>query len=120
MEYFDTPVLLVVMDGAHHIFGALCSCPLKISEGFYGTGESFLYKFDKNEVETFKWTGENNFFIKGSKDSLAIGSGGGNFGLWLDEDLYHGRSHPCSTYSNPQLTSQEDFLCSGLEVWTFI
>lgn len=120
MEYYDTPVLLIVMDGAHHIFGALCSCPLKVSEGFYGTGESFLYRFNKNEVETYGWTGENNFFIKGSKDSLAIGSGGGNFGLWLDEDLYHGRSHPCTTYSNVQLSSQEDFLCSGLEAWTFI
>ena len=44
----------------------------------------------------------------------------GNFGLWLDEDLYHGRSHPCATYSNVQLSSQEDFLCSGLEAWTFV
>ncbi|KAL9963260.1 hypothetical protein ACROYT_G032443 [Oculina patagonica] len=120
MEYYDTPVLLVVMDDAHQIFGSLCSCPLKISEGFYGTGESFLYKFDKNDVKTFGWSGENNFFIKGSKDSLAIGSGGGNFGLWLDEDLYHGRSHPCSTYNNEQLSSREDFLCSGLEAWTFV
>ena len=33
------------------IFGSLCSCPLKISEGFYGTGESFLYKFDENDVK---------------------------------------------------------------------
>ncbi|XP_068706589.1 oxidation resistance protein 1-like isoform X1 [Montipora foliosa] len=120
MEFYDTPVLLVVTDDAHQIFGALCSCPLKISEGFYGTGESFLYKFENNAVEIYCWTGDNNFFIKGSKDSLAIGSGGGNFGLWLDEDLYHGSSHPCSTFSNTQLSSQEDFLCSGLEAWTFV
>ncbi|XP_029202730.2 nuclear receptor coactivator 7-like isoform X3 [Acropora millepora] len=120
MEVYDSPVLLVVTDDAHQIFGALCSCPLKVSEGFYGTGESFLYKFDSDTVKTYRWTGENNFFIKGSKDSLAIGSGGGNFGLWLDEDLYHGSSHPCSTFSSSQLSSQEDFLCSGLEAWTFV
>lgn len=120
MECYDTPVLLVVMDDAQHIFGSLCSCPLKVSEGFYGTGESFLYKFEKNSLKVFGWTGENNFFIKGSKDSLAIGSGGGNFGLWLDEDLYHGRSHPCTTYNNTQLSWKEDFLCSGLEAWTFV
>lgn len=44
----------------------------------------------------------------------------GNFGLWLDEDLYHGRSHPCTTYNNAQLSWKEDFLCSGLEAWTFV
>ena len=44
----------------------------------------------------------------------------GNFGLWLDEDLYHGSSHPCTTYNNVQLSSREDFLCSGLEAWTFV
>lgn len=120
MECYDTPVLLVVMDDAQHIFGSLCSCPFKVSEGFYGTGESFLYKFENNSLKIFAWTGENNFFIKGSKDSLAIGSGGGNFGLWLDGDLYHGRSHPCTTFNNAQLSWKEDFLCSGLEAWTFV
>ena len=27
------------------IFGSLTSCALKVSESFYGTGESFLYTF---------------------------------------------------------------------------
>ncbi|KAK2556344.1 Nuclear receptor coactivator 7 [Acropora cervicornis] len=52
--------------------------------------------------------------------SLTATQSSGNFGLWLDEDLYHGSSHPCSTFSSSQLSSQEDFLCSGLEAWTFV
>ena len=32
-------------------FGAMLSCQLKISEHYYGTGESFLFKFKPNETE---------------------------------------------------------------------
>uniref|UniRef100_UPI00398E7FEE nuclear receptor coactivator 7 isoform X2 n=1 Tax=Pristiophorus japonicus TaxID=55135 RepID=UPI00398E7FEE len=67
----------------------------------------------------FQWTGENSFFIKGSLDSLAIGGGSGHFGLWLDEDLNHGRSHPCKTFNNIVLSRYEDFKVQDLEVWTF-
>lgn len=43
----------------------------------------------------------------------------GKFGLWLDGDLYHGRSHRCSTFDNEVLSSSEDFLLKGLEAWSF-
>ncbi|XP_035659624.1 oxidation resistance protein 1-like isoform X2 [Branchiostoma floridae] len=114
----DSPVLLVVQDSENNVFGALTSSPVKISEHFYGTGESFLFTFFQ-DFKVYKWTGDNTFFIKGDKDCLAIGGGDGQFGLWLDEMLYHGRTHACTTFNNRLLTSQEDFTIKGLEAWGF-
>lgn len=43
----------------------------------------------------------------------------GEFGLWLDGDLYHGRSHSCKTFGNPMLSKKEDFFVQDIEIWTF-
>ena len=49
---------------------------LRVSERFYGTGESFLFSFDEsNEMQIFHWTGANDYVVKGSIDSIAFGSG---------------------------------------------
>lgn len=56
------------------VFGALTSCSLHVSELFYGTGESLLFKFNPN-FKVFHWTGENLYFIKGNPESLSIGAG---------------------------------------------
>ncbi|XP_054651486.1 oxidation resistance protein 1 isoform X2 [Dunckerocampus dactyliophorus] len=69
--------------------------------------------------ECFRWTGENSFFIKGDLDSFAIGGGSGHFGLWVDENLYLGRSSPCYTFNNCSLSETDDFRIMELEVWTF-
>ena len=122
-------------------FGALLSHSLKISDHFYGTGETFLFTFYPT-FECFPWTGENIFFIKGNIDSISIGAGEyvdsvdacmfylnltffiffprGNFGLWLDGDLYHGSSHPCKTFGNRTLSSEEDFVVKSIECWGFV
>ncbi|XP_014396903.1 PREDICTED: TLD domain-containing protein 2 isoform X2 [Myotis brandtii] len=67
--------------------------------------------------QVFKWTGSNSFFVKGDLDSLMMGSGSGQFGLWLDGDLYHGGSHPCATFNNEVLARQEQFCIKELEAW---
>ncbi|XP_051577647.1 oxidation resistance protein 1-like isoform X2 [Myxocyprinus asiaticus] len=118
MQAQDSPVLLVIKDSDGQIFGALASEPFKVSEGFYGTGETFLFTFYP-EFEAYKWTGDNLFFIKGDMDSLAFGGGSGEFGLWLDGDLYHGRSHSCKTFGNPMLSMKEDFYVQDIEIWSF-
>ncbi|XP_078711966.1 oxidation resistance protein 1-like isoform X4 [Lampetra fluviatilis] len=118
MVGLDSPMLLVIKDTDRQIFGALSSDPFKVSDHFYGTGETFLFTFNP-EYQCYKWTGDNLFFIKGDMDSLAIGGGSGQFGLWLDEDLYHGRSHFCKTFNNETLSKKEDFFIQEVEVWLF-
>ncbi|XP_036610853.1 oxidation resistance protein 1 isoform X2 [Trichosurus vulpecula] len=114
----DTPVLMVIKDSDGQVFGALASEPFKVSDGFYGTGETFVFTFSP-EFEVFKWTGDNMFFIKGDMDALAFGGGGGEFALWLDGDLYHGRSHSCKTFGNHTLSKKEDFFIQDIEIWAF-
>lgn len=48
-----------------------------------------------------------------------VSPGSGEFGLWLDGDLYHGRSHSCKTFGNPMLSKKEDFYVQDIEIWAF-
>ncbi|XP_026153676.1 nuclear receptor coactivator 7 isoform X2 [Mastacembelus armatus] len=114
----DSPVLIVIKDALDEIFGAFLSHPLRPSETFYGTGETFLFMLHPR-FKCFRWTGENSFFIKGDLDCFAIGGGSGHFGLWVDENLYMGRSSPCYTFNNCCLSETDDFRVMELEVWTF-
>ncbi|XP_071597118.1 nuclear receptor coactivator 7 isoform X4 [Heliangelus exortis] len=114
----DSPVLLVIKDMDNQIFGAYATHPFRFSDHYYGTGETFLYTFCPN-FKVFKWSGDNTYFINGDTSSLELGGGGGRFGLWLDADLYHGRSNCCSTFNNDILSKKEDFIIQDLEVWTF-
>ncbi|XP_073945943.1 TLD domain-containing protein mustard isoform X4 [Choristoneura fumiferana] len=147
MQRVDSPVLLVIQDTHNNVFGALTSCALHPSEHFYGTGESLLFSFQREELPApapapadhdstddkqdlsapvktkFKywgWTGDNMYFIRGSNDNISIGAGDGKFGLWLDGDLYLGRTQRCTTYGNEPLTTREDFIVKIMECWTFI
>ncbi|XP_061315972.1 nuclear receptor coactivator 7 isoform X4 [Pezoporus flaviventris] len=114
----DSPVLLVIKDMDNQIFGAYATQPFRFSDHYYGTGETFLYTFSPH-FKVFRWSGENTYFINGDTSSLELGGGGGRFGLWLDADLYHGRSNSCSTFNNDILSKKEDFIIQDIEVWTF-
>lgn len=114
----DCPVLMVIKDMDNQIFGAFSTHPFRLSEHYYGTGETFLYSFCP-EIKVYRWMGENSYFVKGNTDSLQIGGGGGHLGLWLDADLYHGTTSKCSTFNNLPLSSKQDFTIQNLEVWSF-
>ncbi|KAL6448832.1 hypothetical protein ACFW04_000528 [Cataglyphis niger] len=119
MAKIESPILLVIEDTEGNVFGALTSCALHVSDHFYGTGESLLFRFTP-KFQCFNWSGDNLYFIKGNNESLAIGAGDGKFGLWLDGDLYQGRTQSCSTYANDPLAPREDFVVKTLECWAFI
>uniref|UniRef100_A0AAQ5ZM34 Nuclear receptor coactivator 7-like n=1 Tax=Amphiprion ocellaris TaxID=80972 RepID=A0AAQ5ZM34_AMPOC len=114
----DSPVLLVIKDMDNQIFGAFSTHPFRVSEHCYGTGETFLYSFCP-EIKVYRWTGENSYFVKGNTDSLQMGGGGGQLGLWLDAELYRGTTTKCATFNNQPLSSQQDFNIHSVEVWTF-
>lgn len=114
----DSPVLLVLKDMDNQIFGAFSTHPFRVSEHYYGTGETFLYSFCP-EIKVYRWTGDNSYFVKGNIDSLQFGGGGGQLGLWLDAELYRGTTSNCATFNNQALSTQQDFNIHSVEVWTF-
>uniref|UniRef100_A0A8C6RNQ1 Oxidation resistance protein 1 n=1 Tax=Nannospalax galili TaxID=1026970 RepID=A0A8C6RNQ1_NANGA len=109
MTGLDTPVLMVIKDSDGQVFGALASEPFKVSDGFYGTGETFVFTFcPEFEVRN------------GEADNLVVFMYyRGEFALWLDGDLYHGRSHSCKTFGNRTLSKKEDFFIQDIEIWAF-
>lgn len=119
MLAYDCPVLIVIQSRVSDIFGAFLSSPLKMSDHFYGTGESFLFSFAP-EFKVFHWAGENSYFIKGNPNSFMIGSSEGHFGLWLDDDLFRGRTNSCQTFANDPLCAEKDFIVKSLEAWGFV
>ncbi|CAL1281488.1 unnamed protein product [Larinioides sclopetarius] len=119
MAKYDCPVLIVIVNRNDAIFGAYLSSTLRLSDHFYGTGESFLFTFHP-EFKIYQWSGENDYFIKGNVDSFFVGSSEGHFGLWLDDDLFRGRTNACQTFANEPLCPEEDFEVKSLEAWGFV
>ena len=113
-----SPVLILISDCGNATFGAFLSeTPSTFSEHFQGTGETFVFTL-RPEFKKFAWTGENNYFFRVTNESLIVGSGNGNFALWVDADFYKGRSQSCSTFDSLPLTT-EDFTVKVLECWAF-
>jgi len=111
--------LILVKDSHEAAFGGFASKEWKICSHYFGSGESFVFSFEKDELKKYDWTGKNNYFMLANEDAIAMG-GGGNFGIYLDCDLFGGTSGNCETYGSPMLSSQEEFQCASLEVWGLV
>lgn len=116
-----TPCIFIITDTNGHTFGALSSSiPAATKKKFIGNGESMLFTIRPN-IEVFPWTGMNDYFSLFHHDSISFGgsSRGGNPGLWMDNNLLHGRTTRCETFGNKVLSLEEDFQIYAVEMWSF-
>ncbi|CAI2163752.1 17307_t:CDS:2 [Funneliformis geosporum] len=121
------PLIVAVKDMNEQVFGAFVSESLKPRPSYYGTGECFLWKHIRPKekdtflpkINSYSWTGRNEYMILSEHDYLAIGGGDGRVGLWMDSDLERGSSARCDTFENEILSSTPEFECMGFEVWGF-
>ena len=119
VELIESPVLLVVQDATGDIFGAYLTCTPMITEEFIGTGESWLFFVTQDgQVKICQWSKENEYFFQGKRNCLIIGAEGGNFGIFIDGDMNHGRIDQCSTFVGWPKESK-DFKVSKLECFGF-
>ncbi|CAR29435.1 hypothetical protein ZYGR_0AD01170 [Zygosaccharomyces rouxii] len=135
--------VLVIKDSKQGIFGAYSNEPFHPTSDrrYYGNGECFLWKMEKvpnltigcdgktkTNIENgneHKWqfrgypfTGLNEFAIYCQSDFLSMGAGDGHYGLWCDDNLFHGVSNPSLTYGNDVLSREGNkFHITALEVW---
>ncbi|KAL0952980.1 hypothetical protein HGRIS_007192 [Hohenbuehelia grisea] len=118
--------LVVVKDAGDAVFGAWMGEGIRTSrgKGYFGSGESFLWRYVNDQLEVFKWTGKNDYVALCEPDYLSFGGGDGQYGLYLDDTLLDGSSARCPTFDNaplcspaPQKAGATPFECVGLEVW---
>lgn len=66
-------------------------------------------------IEVFPWSRENNYCMLSTERSVAMGGGGGEYGLYVGENFEAGVSGPCETFGNPQLSKGKHFEVLDLE-----
>lgn len=68
--------------------------------------------------KAFPYSGLNDFCMNCETGFLSVGSGGGHYGLWLDDSLEIGHSSRCETFGNEPLSDEgTKFGIIGVELW---
>lgn len=114
----EGPVMLVVLDYQGNVFGGFVSVTLEQKPNYFGTGETFLYKLEHQQmVLTAKMpTMDNLYFLHCSPDGIGFGSDP-HFGLFINSELDSGSSHTCKTFDNQPLSSKTEFGIKRIELW---
>jgi len=92
----------------------------KKKDSFFGNGECFVFTLHP-KVTQYKWKkGNKDYFMRSDQDFLVIGGGGEGVAIFLDSELWWGRSKQCSTFNNEPLNGESgSFECMILEAFTF-
>ena len=126
------------------VFGCFMASPWVIRNRYEFSGQSFLWRTRKprssastmspdeqveneEQIDIFKWSGENEMCQLFCHDKIAVGGGnsdnskGVGFGFIIGDQVYRGSSSECKTYGNPILTTDSEgggkFEVANLEVW---
>ncbi|XP_043980627.1 MTOR-associated protein MEAK7 [Gambusia affinis] len=119
------PTMLLLRDSRGHVFGGYASTAWELKPQFQGDSRCFLFSvFPTLRVYTATGYNEHFMYLNQHQQTMPNGLGMGGqhdyFGLWLDSDFGrgHSRARPkCTTYGNPQLSADEDFVLDAVEVW---
>jgi len=121
------------------IFGSFTSTPWRRERGFYGNGQSFLWKMRESramlrasldvrsneanvesDMKVFKWSGKDDLIQICNGDRIGMGGGGASstvgssgFGFVIEDDLLRGSSGHCETFDNPCLCPRSSD-CGGV------
>jgi hypothetical protein len=109
------PLLLVILTDDKTRIGVFLPSGLKIVKGFYGSGETFVFRFAPL-IEVFKWSQKNDLFCTASETEIVIGGGSGA-ALFINEAMLKGVSTTCETFDSVPLAAKETFGILDLECW---
>jgi hypothetical protein len=94
--------VLVLKTCAGNIMGAYLSESIRPFNRFYGTGETFVYSFCRENNGTkdhvfhrYAWTRHNHMIVYTDTKCIIVGSGGA---IRVEKDLLTCSSNPCSTF----------------------
>lgn len=113
------PSIVLIRDSNNNIFGAFATHSWEPCGRYFGSGECFVFRFNERELEVFPWGSASNEFFQFADDTRFAMGGGGRNALVIESNFLRGLTQPCATFSNPKLTTDEDFVVRDLEVWCF-
>lgn len=141
-----TLLLVETLDGS--VFGGFCSREWKPVGSYFGTGESFIFSFERRRysrkeekdndtdnhgdadadhgaVAVHRWTTRNNYFCFADNDKIAMGGGGEGFGFVIDADFRTCASSACETYGNAKSLDTANSTgtpsrIANVELWAFV
>ena len=124
----DSPhTVLVVRTTKGAVFGAYADSPWNIhqkqaSPEFFGTGLARLFSIQGDDAKVYKWTSANEYvqFLDVSSKMVALGGGGGSFGLCIEQDFQKGSTDKCATFDNEPLCSEPSFDIVDVECYGFM
>jgi len=119
-EKIQNSILIIKTDDGD-AFGVYASEDYKCNtQGFYGTGETFLFTFyNTDRIHTFPCSGVNDYYIYSDEKILSFGCSDNYFSLSLEKDFLCGYSKTTLTFKNAVLSQKDNFFISKLELWTF-
>lgn len=137
--------ILAVETKTGHVFGAFLATPWRLSNEWYGSKDSFLFRLkhrrtkagdfahDK-EIQVYPCTGHDAMIQYCTRSTIAVGGGDWNdveqsahpgeprgIGFMIDGDLMGGETNACATFDNPRLgdrSQDNEFDIAELEMWT--
>jgi hypothetical protein len=111
------PVVIAVRTDRDDRIGAFLTSELKVSRGYYGQPDSFVWRI-QDAIEMFGASGPppNRFFVSCAPTEIIIG-GGPDAAIFLGNRFESGTTRECATYGSPALVERERFGVTDVEIW---